>query len=171
MASLVTIAEVKSTLGVDVEQHHLTMAHADVDRLSGVDLDDESVMSRVRPRDLKHIKWAIAWQAAWLSSQIEIHARMDVAEISGSSSDGGIKTRDELTQILSPQARSCLERLSWKKRRTTAVPASSRPRLEGPICTSADVTIHTDPVDTYAQLPNALRDAGPWAEAPDRPSR
>lgn len=170
MADLVTVAEIKTLLKVDVEAHHLAMAHADVDRLAGVDLDDADVVARVKARDLKLIKWAIAYQAAWLSTQIEVHARMDVAEISGSSSDGGIKTRDELTQILSPQSRSALERLSWKRKRTTGIP-ERRPRLEGPIHTSADVTIHTDPVDTYAQLSNALRDAGPWAEAPDRPAR
>jgi hypothetical protein len=166
MAGLVTAAEVKTLLGVDVEQQHLAMAHADVDRLGGIDLDDASTLSRVKARDIKHVKWAIAYQAAWLSSQIDIHARMDVAEISGSSSDGGIKVRDELTQVLAPLARSALERLSWKHRRTTAV--TSRTRLEGPIRTSAEITIHTDPVDTLDQLPNALRDAGPWAEKPDR---
>lgn len=169
MNNLVTAAEIKNLLGVEVEPHHLAMAHADVDRLAGVDLDNTAVVGRIRSRDLKHIKWAITYQAAWLSAQIEIHARMDVSEISGSSSDGGIVTRDELTQILSPQARSALERLSWKRRRTTPVPMSRR-RLEGPIRTSAEVTIHTDPVDTLDQLSNALRDAGPWAEKPDRPT-
>jgi hypothetical protein len=170
MTEIVTAAEVKTLLGVDVESHHLAMAHADVDRLGGVDLDDANVVARVKPRDLKQLKWAIAYQAAWLSSQIEVHARMDVTQITGSSSDGGITVRDELTQILSPQARSALERVSWKTKTTKTVPRR-RPRLEGPLYTTADITIHTDPVDTYAQLSNALHDAGPWAEAPDRATR
>jgi hypothetical protein len=169
MADLVTIAEVKNLLGVDVLAHHVSMAHADVDRLGGIDLEDTAVVARIRARDLKNIRWAIAYQAAWLSTQIDVHARMDVAEISGSSSDGGIKIRDELTQILAPLARSALERLSWKTRRTTLIP-KRRTKLEGPLTTTADVTIHTDPIDTYDQLANALRDAGPWAESPDRPA-
>lgn len=167
MADLVTVAQVKTLLGVDVAQQHIAMAHADVERLAGIDLDDTDVVARVRRHDMKLLKWAITYQAAWLSTQIDIHARMDVAVISGSSSDGGVTPRDELAQILSPQARSNLERLSWKTKTTKHFPRK-RPRLEGPLRTSAEVTVHTDPIDTYAQLPNALRDAGPWAEKPDR---
>lgn len=167
MTELVTVAQVKSLLGVDVTQQHLAMAHADVDRIGGVDLDNPDVISRMKPRDLKLVRWAITYQAAWLSEQIDIHARMDVGRISGSSSDGGITNRDELTQILSPHARSNLERVSWKTKTTKSIPRR-RPRLEGPLRTSAEVTIRTDPVDTYAQLPNALRDAGPWSESNDR---
>ena len=167
MTDLVTVAQVKTLLDVDVAQHHIAMAHADVERIGGVDLDDADQVSRIKTRDLKLIKWAIACQAAWLSTQIDIHARMDVSQISGSTSDGGITARDELTLTLAPLARSSLERLSWKTKTTKAIPRRRR-RLEGPLRTTAEVTIHTDPVDTYAQLPNALRDAGPWAEAPDR---
>jgi hypothetical protein len=166
---LVTIAQIKTLLDVDVEQRHILEAEADVDRVAGIDLDDADAVGRLRPRDLKLLKWAITYQAAWLSTQIDRHARLDVIEISGATSDGGIKTRDELTLTLAPLCRSNLERISWKTKSSKRLP-STRARAErfGLLTTASNVTINHDPVDTYAQLGNAMTDQGPWAEAPDR---
>lgn len=168
---LVTVAQVKTFIGVDVTEAHIAEAEADVDRIGGIDLDVAEVVDQLTPRDRKLLRWAVMYQAAWRSEQIDMHARLDVVEISGATSDGSVKARDELTLQLAPLCRSNLERVSWKRPRRTRLSAARSHRPAGPITTAADVTINTDPVDTYAQLPNALRDAGPWAEAPDRPVR
>lgn len=166
---LVTIAQIKTLLDVDVEQRHIVEAEADVDRVAGIDLDDADQVGRLRDRDLKLLRWAVTYQAAWLSTQIDRHSRLDVVEISGSTSDGGIKVRDELTLTLAPLCRSNLERISWKTRSGKRLP-STRARGDrlGLLTTASNVTINHDPVDTYAQLGNALTDEGPWAEASDR---
>jgi hypothetical protein len=166
---LVTIAQIKTLVGVDVTQQNIVEAEADVDRVAGIDLDDAGQVGRLRDRDLKLLKWAVTYQAAWLSTQIDRHARLDVVEISGATSDGGIKTRDELTLQLAPLCRSNLERISWKTKSSKRLP-STRARGERfeLLTTASNVTINHDPVDTYAQLGNALTDEGPWAEAPDR---
>ena len=168
---LVTTAQVMTLIGAEVTDQNIAEAEADVDRIAGIDLDDPAVVDQLKPRDRKLLRWAVMYQAAWRSTQIDMHSRLDVLEVSGSTSDGSIKARDELTLQLAPLCRSNLERISWKRRRTTRLGSTRSTRPAGPITTAADVTIHTDPVDTYAQLPNALRDAGPWAEAPDRPVR
>lgn len=166
---LVTIAQIKTLLDVDVEQRHITEAEADVDRVAGIDLDDTVALGRLRLRDLKLLKWAIVYQAAWLSTQIDRHSRLDVLEISGATSDGSIKVRDELTLQLAPLCRSNLERISWKTASNKRLRSANRSVDRfGPLTTASDVTIHHDSVDTYAQLGNAMTDSGPWAEAPDR---
>jgi hypothetical protein len=161
---LVTEAQVMTLVGVEVTAQHIAEAEADVDRIAGIDLDDADQVAQLNARDLKLLKWALIYQSAWLSTQIDMHARLDVVEISGATSDGSVKARDELTLQLAPRCRSNLERISWKRKRTVRLPAARGRDTRGPITTSADVTIHTDGVDTYAQLPNALRDAGIWGE-------
>lgn len=161
---LVTEAQVMTLVGVEVTAQNLLEAHADVDRVAGIDLDDADQVARLKPRDLKLLKWAITYQAAWRAGQIDMHARLDVVEISGATSDGSVKARDELTLQLAPLCRANLERISWKRPRTTKLLAARDRRPRGPITTAADVTIHTDSVDTYAQLDNALSDTGIWGE-------
>lgn len=166
---LVTIAQIKTMLDIDVEQRHIVEAEADVDRVAGIDLDDADQVGRLRDRDLKLLKWAIVYQAAWLSTQIDRHSRLDVLEISGPTSDGSIKVRDELTLQMAPLCRSNLERISWKTKSGKRIRLTRRQADRfAPLTTVSNVTINHDPVDTYAQLGNAMTDSGPWAEAPDR---
>jgi hypothetical protein len=166
---LVTIAQIKTLLDVDVEQRHIVEAEADVDRVAGIDLDDADQVGRLRPRDLKLLKWAITYQAAWLATQIDRHSRLDVLEISGATSDGSIKVRDELTLQMAPLCRSNLERISWKTASNKRLRSARRSTDRfGPWTTASNITVNHDSVDTYAQLANARTDSGPWAEAPDR---
>ena len=169
---LVTTAQVLSLVGVTVTEMDLAQAEADVDRIAGIDLDDPDQVSRLRPRDLKLLKWAITYQAAWRSEQIDLHARLDVTEIPGSANDGGTKSRDELTLQLAPLCRSNLERISWKRKSGKRIGSSRSRGPVGPLHTDAEIHLSTDPIDTPDQLDNALRDAGPfWDEAPDRRPR
>lgn len=166
---LVTAAQVKTLLDVDVTEVNLTEAHMDVDRVAGIDLDEQDQVNGLRPRDLKLLRWAVAYQAAWRSTQIDMHARLDVVEISGSTSDGSVKARDELTLQLAPLCRANLERISWKTKSTKVLPSTGRARGVGLITVATDIAISTNPMDTPDQLPNALVDGGPyWGEAPDR---
>jgi hypothetical protein len=168
---LVTAAQVKSMIGVDVSAQDLAQAEADVDRVAGIDLDDADQVAQLKSRDLKLLKWAVTYQSAWRSEQIDMHARLDVVEIAGSTSDGGVKGRDELTLTLAPLCRSNLERISWKRKSRKRV-SLQRGGQRGRIHTAAEIHLSTDPMDTPDQLDEALRDAGPyWDEAPDRVPR
>lgn len=172
LVPLVTVDQVQDLLGVTVTEVDLTEAHMDVDRVAGIDLDDQAQVDGLRPRDLKLLKWAITYQAAWRSTQIDMHARLDVIEISGSTSDGSVKARDELTLQLAPLCRANLERISWKTKATKVLPSTGRRAPLGLITAATDVMISTNPMDTPDQLANALVDGGPyWGEAPDRRPR
>lgn len=177
MPAVVTLQQVKDVTGVDLpDDTNVLVAQGHLFVYGGVDVDDPEdpgVLDRLRPRDRKLVLQAVCHQAAWLADVVDYAARMDVAEIAGSTSTGGTKTRDEHTAVLAPLAQACLKRLSWKNPRAT--PAGPRRRRRGPgegFVTAAEVHVSRDPMDTPDQLPNALTDSGPyWGEVADRPGR
>lgn len=170
MALLVTVANVRALTGADVTDQKIGEALAQVDLHAGADLFDDDVIGRLSPRNLRRVQQAVCYQAAWLSTQIDVYSRMDVAEIAGDTSNGGITPRDELTIRLAPLARSCLERCSWRVR-STAVMAATRKRARGQLIfpLHEDTHVSFDPMDTPDQLGNALIDGGDyWGTPTDR---
>lgn len=170
MALLVTIANVQALTGVDVTADKIEQALAQVDLHAGADLYDDDVVGRLSPRNLRRVSQAVCYQAAWLKDQIDVYSRLDVSEIAGSTTNGGVTPRDELTIRLAPLARSCLERCSWRTRKTSVM-AATRKRALGTLVTPlhSDTHISYDPMDTPDQLPNALIDGGDyWGTPTDR---
>lgn len=160
--ALVTPQEAQVVHGVQVTQDQVDMAQIDVDIIAEIDLDDVDAVGRLIDRDLKLIKYAISYQAAWRKAQIALTERTDITEIAGAASDGGVKLRDELSLILAPMARACLSRVSWKRKRTT--PDRARGKGSGGYVAPPGVVVSTDPCDNPGQADNFSRDAGPWAE-------
>jgi hypothetical protein len=160
--ALVTPQEAQVVHGVTVSQDDVDMAQIDVDIVAEIDLDDVDQVGRLIDRDLKMIRYAISYQAAWRKAQISLTERTDITEIAGAASDGGVKLRDELSLILAPMTRACLSRVSWKKRRT--MPDRTRGAGSGSYVAPPGVVVSTDPCDNPGQASNFERDAGPWAE-------
>lgn len=170
MALTVTPDNVAALTGVTVTEQKIAEALAQIDLHAGADLYDDDVIGRLSPINLRRVSQAVCYQAAWLSNQIDVYARMDVAEIAGDTSNGGITPRDELTIRLAPLARSCLERCSWRTRSTTVM-AATRKRARGQLIfpQHEDTHVSYDPMDTPDQLPNALVDGGDyWGTPVDR---
>lgn len=166
MALLVTVANVQALTGTTVTAQKISEALAQIDIHAGADLFDDEVIGRLSPRNLRLVQQAVCYQAAWLSTQIDVYSRLDVAEIAGATSNGGVTPRDELTIRLAPLARSCLERCSWRTRKTTPMLAT-RKRARGQLLfpLHEDTHVSHDPMDTLGQLPNALIDGGDyWGE-------
>ncbi len=160
--ALVTPQEAQVVTGVLPTQDQVEQAQLDVDLLADIDLDDTDQVGRLTDRDAKLIKWAICHQAAWRKDQVDLAGRTDVSEIAGAASDGGVKLRDELSLVLAPMARKCLERVSWKRKRTT--PDRTRATGSGDYTAPRGVTVSTSPCDNPGQQENFERDDGPWAE-------
>ncbi len=170
MSLLVTIANVAALTGVTVTEQKVAEALAQVDLHAGADLFDDDVVGRLSPVNLRRVSQAVCYQAAWLSTQVDVYSRIDVSEIAGDTSNGAITPRDELALRLAPLARSCLERCSWRTR-STAVMAATRKRTQGQLVfpLHEDTHVSCDPMDTPDQLPNALIDGGDyWGEPIER---
>lgn len=162
--AIVTIPECLTVTGKAVTQDQLERAQIHVDIHAEVDMDDVDALGRVDARDLKQLKWAVCFQAAWLPSQVELEARTDLVEIAGAAADGGVTLRDELSIRLAPLARSCLERLSWKRPATTR--DRTRARERPAYVPAPGIVVHTDPGDNPGQAADFLSSSGPFWGTP-----
>ena len=97
--------------GVAVTATHLGIAQASIELFSGVTED-----YTLTKRDTRHLRMAVAYQAAWVKGQIDVTTRTDVSQV----------TQDEMSfqyanadaPVLAPLARQALKRLSWKTSRS-----------------------------------------------------
>ena len=113
MVSWTTPADVLALTGVTVTDAQLSQAQGIIDLFSGATLaaiDDISV------RDLRFLKMAAGYQAAWQAAQVDVMTRTDVATL---SQDGVSFTPGGPDALqLAPLARRCLDRLSWNRPRS-----------------------------------------------------
>lgn len=161
---LVTTDQVATITGKTVQQSDVDLAHSTVQVHAGVDLINpetlswlditEEPLSRLQPQDKTQLRFAVAFQAAWLSEQIDYTSRTDVAGVG----------RDEHALVLAPLASRCLARCTWKRRPTSPDRTRIiRDRL-GPLSYPDGVVVSRDPFDNPNQQANFLRDAGPFRE-------
>jgi hypothetical protein len=113
MATWVTGAEASDITAKTVTDEQVTAAHPIIEIFSNVTSDASAAL---KPRDVRLLRYAEAYQAAWMPSQVDFTSRMDVDDvdqdgISYSKSDGD-------AFVLAPLAKRCILRLSWMKSRT-----------------------------------------------------
>lgn len=112
--SWATTEQVETITGVSVTEALVTQAQFHIELFTEVTED-----YNLRPRDLRYLRMAVAYQAAWLKGQIDVATRTDVSSA----------TQDTMTftyanpeaAVLAPLARHALKRLSWKVSRSVTV--------------------------------------------------
>jgi hypothetical protein len=100
-----------SITGVTVTEAHVTQAQAVIELFSGV---TESYA--LKARDVRHLRMAVAYQAAWIKPQIDVTSRTDVSQVTQDEMSFTVAHED--AQILAPLAQRALKRLSWKTSRS-----------------------------------------------------
>ncbi len=104
--------------GVTVSPEQLAQAQGVIDLTSGT-TEDAAVDLALRPRDLRYLRMAVAYQAAWMSTQIDLFARTEVSSL---NQDGLQMTPGHADALLlAPLARRALHRLSWRRTRSVSV--------------------------------------------------
>lgn len=78
-------------------------------------------------RDRYWLKLAVCYQAVWLMAQPDYLERNAVASVSQDGQSATMGNADWLT--LSPQARKCIKRLSWRGVRTVSTKTTQRTAL------------------------------------------
>jgi hypothetical protein len=105
-----TESEVLALTGTSVAAAQLTQAQGVVELYAGVTQD----VVDLTPRDSRLLRVAVAYQAAWLVSQIDVASRTEVKSL---VQDGvAVTPTDGDALILAPLARRALSGLSWKRR-------------------------------------------------------
>lgn len=96
-----------------VDQEDLDAAYPIIELFSGATVDAQAML---KPRDVRLLAYAEAYQAAWMQSQTDVTGRMDVTQV---VQDGIQYSKDDPdAHVLAPLAKRCLTRLSWRKSRT-----------------------------------------------------
>lgn len=124
MTALATVAEVTAVTGVTVTVTELIIAHGIIALTTGLDMDETTTVedltdtTGLRDRDVRLVRSAIRWQAAYL------HNNPSVLTTAGnlvSAGANGVTAQWDATgsagALVGPLAKLALGRLSWKRSR------------------------------------------------------
>lgn len=117
-----TVAETLAYTRITVSQDTLDSAQAMIEVFADV-TEDSSDAGLISPKNLRLLKLAVAYQAAWMTNQPDLFTRSDV----------GLMTQDGISftsphansGIIAPMAKRALDRLSWRRNRNQKI----RPRI------------------------------------------
>lgn len=119
-----TVGDVEAVTAVTVEQEDLVRAAETIEIYTN---RTPAASGNMLKRDIRWIKKAICWQAAWLLEQPDFHGRLNVNRVNqdGQVVDFGPGASDvgrEYGINLAPMASRALKNLSWKASRSMRVP-------------------------------------------------
>lgn len=73
----------------------------------------------ISPKNLRHLRLAVAYQAAWITQHPDTFTSMDLTQV---QQDGVIATfTHHNAGVLAPLAKRCIDRLSWRRIRPLRV--------------------------------------------------
>ncbi len=109
----VTAARALELTGDTVTDADLGRAQPIIELYAGVDF---GATADLTPRVFKYLEYAVSYQAAWMATQIDTTARVDVTTL---SQDGvSLTLAHEDAQLLAPLAKRWLDRLPWRRSRS-----------------------------------------------------
>ena len=110
MTNWATATDVDTYTGITATDAEVLRAQALIELFSGTttDASDDGLIST---RNLRHLKMAVAYQAAWMTMHPDVFTNVDLNNI---SQDGVSATmQHDNAALLAPLALRCLRRLSW----------------------------------------------------------
>jgi hypothetical protein len=108
-----TEAEVLALTGRTVTADQVAQAQAIIELFAETTPEADADQAA---KTLRLLNRAVSWQAAWMATQIDVDARVDVQTLS----QDGVSTQfaDEDAQYLAPLAKRCLNKLPWRRSRS-----------------------------------------------------
>lgn len=118
-----TTAEVLTYTGITVTQAEVDQAQFIVELFSDT-TEDASDQGFISSKNLRFLKMAVAYQAAWITEHPDLFTHVDVSTM---LQDGLQYTQGhENAMLLAPFARRAINRLSWKRNRSIKVKRPKR---------------------------------------------
>jgi hypothetical protein len=112
MTAWVTAEQATEICGREVTLDQIAQAAPIIEIYTGVTTD---AADSLKPRDRRLLRYATAYQAAWMPAQVDILTRMDVDNV---DQDGVEYSKaDADAHLLAPLAKQSVKRLSWMKTR------------------------------------------------------
>jgi hypothetical protein len=110
MADWASIADVDTYTNVTVDADEITRAQAIIEIFAHT-TTEASDAGLISSRNLRLLKQAVAYQAAWMTEHPDVFTNVDVTSF---SQDGMSASQAHAhAHLLAPLAKRCLDRLSW----------------------------------------------------------
>jgi len=110
MADWTTTDAIEDLTGEAVTLPELKQAQAIIMLFAGT-TTQASDAGLIASRNLRHLAWAVGWQAVWMTEHPDVYTNVD----STSFSQDGVSSSQAHANahLLAPLAKRCLDRLSW----------------------------------------------------------
>ncbi len=109
----VTAARALELIGETVTDADLARAQPIIELYAGTSPDANADLTA---RTVRALEYAVSYQAAWMATQVDTTARVDVTTL---SQDGvGVTMAHDDAQLLAPLAKRWLDRLPWRRSRS-----------------------------------------------------
>lgn len=119
-----TTGEVLTYTGITVTEAEIQQAQFMVEMFA--DVTEDAIVST---KNLRFLKMATAYQAAWITEHPDLFTHVDVSTM---LQDGLQFTRGhENATLLAPMARRAINRLSWRRNRSIKIRPSKRRTMKG----------------------------------------
>ena len=111
-----TIAETQTYTGITVGADNITAAQAMVEIFADV---TEASNDNISAKNLRLLKMAVAYQAAWITEHPDLFTHMDFSTV---LQDGlQFTLSNENASVLAPMTRRAINRLSWRRNRSIRI--------------------------------------------------
>lgn len=114
MTDWATAGDVAIYTGVTVTSAQVAQAQAVVEIFADT-TSDASDAGNISGKNLRLLKQAVAYQAAWITQHPDAFTNMDVSSVSQDQVSATFLHAN--AQILAPLAKRCIDRLSWRRMR------------------------------------------------------
>ena len=115
MTDWATVEDVKSLTKIVVVPDDIEPAQAIIELMAGT-TTNASDRHLISTYNLRMLKWAVAYQAAWMSQHPDVFTNVDVSQVSEGRFGVSGTPGNENAFLVAPLALRCLRRLSWWNR-------------------------------------------------------
>jgi hypothetical protein len=115
-----TPGDVAAYTGLTVTAAQVAQAQAVVEMFADT-TTDASDAGNISPKNLRLLKQAVSYQAAWISQHPDAFTNVDLTNFSQDQVSGTLAHANAL--VLAPLAKRCIDRLSWKRIRPLRIGA------------------------------------------------
>ena len=152
-----TTGEVLTYTGITVPEAELQQAQFMVEMFA--DVTEDAVVST---KNLRFLKMATAYQAAWITEHPDLFTHVDVSTM---LQDGLQFTRGhENATLLAPMARRAINRLSWRRNRSIKIRPSKRRTMKGAAQIEWGGTSYNGRILTEGNSFDSATDGGAWED-------
>lgn len=109
-----TTSDVITYTGVSATAAQVEQAQGVVEIFADV-TEDASAVGLISEKNLRLLKQAVAYQAAWITQHPDAFTNVDLSSFNQDQVSGTLRHDNAL--ILAPLAKRCIDRLSWRRNR------------------------------------------------------